>query len=191
MDKRKTIIGGCVMLLLCVLAAWAFGLFGGTDPALAKLQELGDQMAQANLPQAQQDQLRSQFREQMGTLTDDQRRAFFDANRDQWQSRSQEQMNAFFAMSKADQQKRLDEIITRMSQPRDNQRSRAGNRTPNGGGRRSMTEAQREERSKRRLDQSTPKTRAQLAEFRKMLDKRAQERGVKLQSNWGRGFGGA
>ena len=187
MDKRKAIIGGCVVLLLSVTAAWAFGLFGGTDPDIAKLQDLGEQMTQANLPQAQQDQLRSQFREQMGTLTDDQRRTFFDANRDQWESRSQEQMNAFFAMSKADQQKRLDEMITRMSQPRDNQRSGAGNRTPNGGGRASMTEAQREERSKRRLDRSTPKTRAQLAEFRKMLDQRAWERGVTLQNNWGRG----
>ncbi len=45
-----------------------------------------------------------------------------------------------------------------------------------------MTEAQREERSKRRLDGTSPKMRAQYAEFRKMLDKRAQERGVKLPS---------
>ncbi len=128
MDKRKTIVGGCVMLLLCIAAAWGFGLFGGTDPAVAKLQELGNQMADKNLPPAQQDQLRDQFREQVRSLTDDQRRTFFDANRDQWQSRSQARMDEFFALSKADQQKRLDEMINRMSKPRDNQRPGAAAR---------------------------------------------------------------
>jgi hypothetical protein len=174
-------------------------LFGGTDPAIAKLQEIGNQMSQDNLPDAQRDQLRDQFRQQMRSMTDDQRRTFFDSNRGQWQARAQQRMDEFFAMSKADQQKRLDDIINRMNQPRGNQQrqfgggggpSGGGFRGGDGGGRGGGTEGQREERAKRRLDGSTPQMRAQFAAFRRMLDKRAQERGVKLNNNWGRGFGG-
>jgi hypothetical protein len=183
MDKRKATIGVGVAILIAIAAAWALGMFGGTDPAVAKLQEIGSQAFDDKLPEAQREQFRNQFRQQMDTMTDDQRRAFFDANRDQWQARSQERMNEFFKMSAVDQQKRLDEIINRMSQPRDNQRQNAG-RGPGGGGR-SMTEAQREERSKRRLDSTSPQSRAQFAQFRKMLDKRAAERGVKMDGGWG------
>ena len=93
-------------------------------------------------------------------------------------------MDEFFELSKVDQQKHLDEIINRMSQPRNNQRQNAG-RNQNGGGRSSMTEGQREERSKRRLDSTSPRMRAQYAQFRMMLDKRAAERGVKVQGGWG------
>jgi hypothetical protein len=186
MNKRKAAIGVGVVIVLAAIGAWAFGMFGGTDPAIAQLQELGKQAFDDKLPESQRDQFRSQFRQQMGSLTEDQRRAFFDANRDQWQARSQERMNEFFKMSKADQQKRLDEIINRMSQPRNNQRQNAGQ----GGGRgSSMTEAQREERSKRRLDSTTPQGRAQMAQFRKMIDQRAAERGVKIPSGGG-GWGG-
>lgn len=193
MDKRKAIISCSVAILLAAAGAWGFGLFGGTDPAVAKLQQLSDQMSDKNLSPAQVDQLRGEFRQQLPTLTDDQRHAYFEANRDKWMARSQEQMGEFFAMSKADQQKRLDEIIGRMTQPRDNQRqnnSGRGQSTNNGrDGRGNMTEAQREERSKRRLDSTSPKMRAQYTEFRRMLDKRAEERGVKIENPWGRGPG--
>lgn len=188
MDKSKTIVGGVAIFILAAVA-WLFGLFGGTDPAIAKLQELGDQMNQENLPDAQRDQLRDQFRQQMQGLTDDQRRAFFDANRSQWEARSAERMNQFFAMSKADQNKRLDEILNRMNQPRG---QNAGGRNQNGGGAnggnrggRSMSEAQREERSKRRLDNTSPKQRAQFTAFRKALDQRAAQRGIKIDNGRG------
>lgn len=204
MNKRKSIIGGGVAILLLVAAAWGFGFIGETDPAIAQLQQLGEQMSGKNLPDAQRDQLRDDFRQQIRSLSDDQRRAFFDANRDQWQARSEQRMSEFFAMSKADQQKRLDEIINRMNQPRDTQRQTAagqnrggqdrgagGNNNGGRGGRGGMTEGQREERSKRRLDQTSPKMRAQFSEFRRRLDERAQQRGVKINDPpWGGGFGG-
>jgi ABC-type transporter Mla subunit MlaD len=185
--KRKGIIGGIVAVLVLVAAAWGFGLFGGTDPVIAKLQEIGDQMQDKNLPDADRDRLRGEFRQQMDTMTDAQRHTFFEANRDQWQARSAQQMDQFFAMSKADQQKRLDEILNRMNQPRENQRQGANNGR---GNRPNMTEAQREERSKRRLDSTTPKTRAQFSAFRQALEQRAQQRGIKLPPGGGPGFGG-
>jgi hypothetical protein len=187
MDRRKAIIGGCVVILLGVACAWAFGLFGGTDPAVAKLQEIGDQMAGKNLPDVLRNQLRDQFRDQMRSMTDEQRRAFFDTNRDQWQARSQQRMDELFSLPKGEQQKKLDQILKSASQSRNNQRPNGGNQNGTHGSGRSMTEAQREERSKRRLDGTTPKMRAQYAEFHRMLDQRAQQLGVKPPESWHRG----
>jgi hypothetical protein len=193
MNKRKWIIAGCG-LMLAAIGAWSFGLFGGSDPAIAKLQEIGNQMQDNNLSDAQRNQLRDDFRQNMRSMTDDQRRAFFDANRDQWSGRMQQRMDEYFAMSKADQQKRLDDILNRAVAARNspqqgNGQTNRGNRGGNRGGR-NMTDAQREQRSKQRLDRTSPKMRAQVAEFRKQLDTRAQQRGIQLGDQRGGGFGG-
>jgi hypothetical protein len=76
-----------------------------------------------------------------------------------------------------------------MSQPREDRRRNDGGKGADRGGRNwgNMTEAQRDERSKRRLDRSTPKMRAQFAEFRKRLDARAKERGISELPGWWRG----
>jgi hypothetical protein len=186
MGKRNATIGVVVILVLAA-AAWASGLFGGTDPAVAKLQEMADQAFDANLPEAQQDQMRDQFRQQMQALTPQQRDAFFDANRGRWMELAEQRMDQFFAMSQQEQQKRLDDILNRMSQPRENRGGEVGrgNRGGDRGGWRNMTEAQREERSKRRLDQTSPKMRAQFSEFRKRLTERAKERGMPEPPGWG------
>jgi hypothetical protein len=188
-NKRRAVISSVVTMLLVGVAAWAFGFFSRTDPAVAELQEIGSQMWDRNLPDAQRNQLRTDFRQRMESMTEDQRRAFFDANREQWDGRIRERMDEFFAMSKADQQKRLDEILNRIMQARNSPQPNANDRGNRGSGR-SMTDAQRDERSKRRLDRTTPKMRAQFAEFRKQLDKRAQQRGIQLGDQRGRGFGG-
>jgi hypothetical protein len=194
MNKRKWIIAGCG-LILTAIGAWLFGLFGGADPALAKLQEIGNQMQDKNLSDAQRNQLRDDFLQNMRSMTDDQRRAFFDANRDQWTGRMQQRMDEYFAMPKADQQKRLDEILNRIAQAQKSQQQNASSQRNRGagnsrGGGRNMTDAQREERSKRRLDRTTPKMRAQFSEFRRQLDSRAQQRGIQLGDQRGRDFGG-
>jgi hypothetical protein len=103
-------------------------------------------------------------------------------------------MDEYFAMSKADQQKRLDEILNRMVQARNSaqQDAKGGNRNANSnrGGSRNMSDAQREQRSKQRLDHSSPKMRAQASEFRKQLAARAQQRGIQLGNQRGGGYGG-
>src|SRR3954451_3525115 len=159
MRKRKTFIGGVAVILLLIAAAWAFGFFHRTDPAIAELQQLGSQAWDRSLPEAQRSESRDQFRQRMDSLTDDQRRAFFDANRDQWTGRMQQRMDEYFALSKAEQQKRLDDILNRIAAARNpSQQSTGqanrGNRGGNRGGRRNMTDAQREQRSKQRLDRT-------------------------------------
>jgi hypothetical protein len=100
-------------------------------------------------------------------------------------------MNGFFAMSPAEQQKRLDEIIDQMNRPRESRALNGGGEQRAGRGDRggwgNMTEAQRDERSKRRLDQTSPKMRAQFTEFRKKLEVRAKERGISQLPGWGPG----
>jgi uncharacterized membrane protein len=188
MNKRRAIISSVLTVFLVGVTAWAFGFFSRTDAAVAELQQLGSQMRDKNLPDAQRSQLRTDFRQRMESMTDDQRRAFFNANREQWDARNRERMDEYFAMSKADQRKRLDEILNRMVQSQNSQQPNANGQSNRGG--RNMSDAQRDERSKRRLDRTTPKMRAQFAEFRKQLDKRAQERGVQLSDHGGGGFGG-
>jgi hypothetical protein len=194
MNKRKMIISMVLTILLVGLAAWAFGFFNRTDSAIAELQQIGNQMSDRNLNDAQRNQLRSDFRQRMDSMTQEQRRAFFDANRDQWAGRAQQRMDEFFAMSKAEQQKRLDEILNRVLQAKNSQQPNSngqGNRGANNSrGGRNMTDAQREQRSKQRLDRTTPKMRAQATEFRKQLEARAQQRGIQLGDQRGRGFGG-
>jgi len=199
MDRRK-LIAGVAAIVVLVAGAWALGIFGGADPAAAELQQLGAQMFDPGVPEPQRDQLRDDFRKRMGAMSDDQRRAFFDANRDQWMGRIEQRMDAFFEMSPADQQKRLDEIINRMIEPGNQARPNAGgNRGGWGGGAvgggwsgggGNMTEAQRDERAKSRLDRTSPKMRAQLPEFRRRLDERAKERGIGELPGWGFPGGG-
>src|SRR3954470_18340732 len=114
MNKRRAIVSTVLTVLLVGLAAWAFGFFGRTDPAIAELQQMGDQMRDRNLTDAQRSQLRDDFRQRMDAMRADQRWAFFDSNRGQWTGQMQKRMDEFFALSKADQQKRLDDILDRM-----------------------------------------------------------------------------
>ena len=129
MDKKKVSIGVVVALLVMVCGAWAMGYFHGTDPAFAELQQLRDQMRSA--PEADRQALRDQFRQKMDGLSEDQRRSFFESNRGQFRQEQAKRMAEFFAMSPADQKKRLDEIIDQM-QKRQKERAAAG---ANGGGR--------------------------------------------------------
>jgi hypothetical protein len=190
MTQRKTIAAVSIIAIFAI-AVWFFGLFGSTDPAVAELQQMADQAFSQNLTEAQETQYRDQFRQRMETLTPEQREAFFDANRDRWMERMEQRMDEYFAMTPADQQKRLDEILNRMSQPRKRRPEAGGDNNRGGdrgrGGWGNMTEAQRDERSKRRLDRTSPKMRAQFSEFRKQLEDRAKERGITQMPGWGRG----
>ena len=106
-----SVISNTGLMIQNIGAAWAMGYFHRTDPAFAELQQLRDQMRAA--PEADRQGLRDQFRQKMEGLTDDQRREFFQSNRGQFRQDMRRQMNEFFAMSPADQKKRLDEMIDR------------------------------------------------------------------------------
>jgi len=197
MDKRKLAIAVVIVLVLAG-AAWAFGLIGRTDPVVAEMQQLRDQMFQnRDLPQAERRAQWENFRQRMDSLTEAQRDALRDGGRERWQQFGQQRMDEFFKLPPDQQRQRLDEMIDRMEQ---RQRERAQNPNANqgggrggrGGDRGNMTDAQRDQRRKERLDRTSPKMRAQFTEFGRRLNERRAERGLPpVEGGPGRGgFGG-
>jgi hypothetical protein len=180
MDKRKFAIA-LVVVFVSAAAAWAFGFFRGTDPVVAEMQQLRDQMFQnRDLPEAERRAQWENFRQRMDGLTDAQRAALRDGGRDQWQQFAQQRMDQFLQLPPDKQRQRLDEMIDRMEQrqreraqnPNANQARRGGDRGSN------LTDAQRDQRRKERLDRTNPKMRAQFAEFGRLMNQRRAERGL-------------
>ena len=191
MDQRRVTIATVMILVTVFGSAWALGFFRGTDPAVAELQQLRDQMfVNRDLPEAERRAAWENFRQRMDNLTDEQRDALRRDGRERFQQFAQLRMDEFFMLSPAEQQARLDEILDRMQerQRERGQNPNAGNRGNRGGRGRNLTDAQRDERRKRRLDRVDPKMRAQFSQFRRMLDDRAQQRGLPpLQGRGGPG----
>ncbi len=196
MNKRRTVLAAIAIVLVAAGAAWALGMFGG-DAQIAELNQMREQMfANRDLPDEQRQQLREQFRQRIDGLSESQRRQFFESSRGQWMQHAQERMDEFFALPAAERQARLDQMIDRML---DRQRERAqnpnadNNRGPGRGGPggwANLTDAQREQRAKQRLDHTTPQMRAQRDEFRRQLTERLQKRGIDPGSVRGGGFRG-
>src|SRR6476646_3923964 len=101
MSKRRVVLSGSLLIVLLGMGAWAFGFFNRTDAKIAALKQIGEQMRDKDLPEAQRNEMREDFSQQFKSLSDEQRRAFFDSNRDQWMSQAQKRMDEYFAMSKA------------------------------------------------------------------------------------------
>jgi hypothetical protein len=186
MNTRKIIYAASGLLIL-LAAAWMFGLFGGTDPVVAEMQQLRDQMR--DLPEAQRRAQWDAYRQRMETLTEEQRNALR-GDRGQWQQFAQQRMDEFFQLPPDAQRQRLDEMIDRMEQRR---KERAQNPNANRGNRggdrnRNLTDAQRDQRRKERLDRTSPKMRAQFTEFGRRMNDRRAERGLPpVEGRGGRG----
>lgn len=177
MNARK--ISYAVAGLLALLAAaWMFGPFGGTDPVVAEMQQLRDQMR--DLPDDQRRAAWDNYRQRMEGLTDAQRDALR-GDRGQWQQFAQQRMDEFFQLPPAEQRQRLDDMIDRMEQhAKERARNPSANRGGRGGGDggRNLTDAQRDQRRKERLDRTSPKMRAQFSEFGRLMNERRAERGL-------------
>src|SRR5262245_4127632 len=114
MNKRNITIG-VIAVLVAAGAAWAF--IGRTDPVVADMQQMRDQMfANRDLPEDQRRAQWQDFRQRMDGLSEDQRRAMWESGRERFQQFAQQRMDEFFALPPADQTKRLDEIIDRMQE---------------------------------------------------------------------------
>lgn len=187
MDKRKVTIAAIVFIAVAA-GAWALGLFGGADPVVAEMQQLRDEMfANRDLPEAERRAQWDAYRQRMEGLTDAQRDALRAGGRQRWEQFGQQRMNEFFALPPVEQTKKLDEFINRMLE---RQKNPNANRGPRGGGDRgrNLTDAQRDQRRKERLDRTSPKMRAQFTEFRRRLDDRMKQRGLPpMEGGPGRG----
>lgn len=169
MNKRTTIVSGVVLLLVIVAATWAYFR---ADPVVAEMQQLRDEMmANRDLPEADRRAQWDNFRQRMDSLSDAQRRAVWDGGRERF---GRQRMDEFFQLPRAEQQKRLDQIIDRMQARQNNGGGRGG---PGRGGR-NMSEAQRDQRRKEMISRTDPKMRAQFDQFRQMMGQRMKERGI-------------
>ena len=103
-----------------------------------------------------------------------------------------DRMDTFFALPPEEQRLKIDERVAQIIERRQNPDrggSRCGgqgrdvgrgeNNQHRGGYRRGRTEAQRDERSKRRLDRIDPRLRAQFTEYCRLLNERLEQLGHK------------
>ncbi len=190
--KKKWLIA-LVVLLLMAVAAWAY-LPEGKDPNLANFEQLREQMDGAT--DLQRRELWGQMREELRNLPEESRRALFEERRQRWEAREQKFLNDFFAKTPAEQIALLDSQIDeeqerrerwaqrRAQQGGDGQRGNWGGRGRGGDGQRGNWGGRGRggrnsiERRKNYLDRTSPQTRAQRSEYRRMRAERRKALGL-------------
>ncbi len=185
--KNHKLAISAVVITLVVGVGWAMGFFEKTDPQVAELQQLRDENIQ-KMDQMPEEQRRG-FRDRVEQLSPEQRQQFFDSSRERFQTMMLNRVDEFFALPPEEQQKKLDDMIDRMEERR-KQREANGGEGRRGGNRGNMTPGQRDQRSKERLDRTTPELRAKVDRFRDMLNDRREERGLDPVRGFRGMFGG-
>jgi hypothetical protein len=198
--KAKWLVLAFLVLLFSGLGAWA--MTSGEDPQLTKVKELRAQLEAA--PEGQRRELWGQMRQEMEKLPEKAREALFEDRRKEWEAGLDKRMEEFFSKPRAEQLAQIDKEIDadeKRRVERDRRRAqgqangkggdrgrggpggggRGGPGAGNGGGRGGRgggDSAARMQRSKNYLDKSSPESRAQRSEYRRMSDERRQARGL-------------
>lgn len=200
--KKKWILL-LMLLLLSISGLGAWAMTTRRDPNLVKAQELRAQMENATPEQRRE--LRGQMRETIENMSEPAREQFFEAGRKDWEAREAKRMDEFFAKPYAEQIKEIDKQIDRDEQRRKDWEKRrqanggqgtagaggpgggGGRGGPGGGGRggpgggrggRNLDPAAQLARSKNYLDRTSPESRAQRGEYRRMMQDRRTARGL-------------
>lgn len=187
MSRQRIAAAGCVLLI--ALAGWGLWgwLFG--DPEMARALDLQQQLASADesMSEEQRRALWGQFREQMDQLSPEQQSQLRDSMRGQFEARMDRRMDEFFALPSGQRVAYLDQQINEMEQRRQQFAGGGGplagprgDRQAGGGrgDRSSLTPAERSQRSKQRLDRSTPDQRAKRSAYFAALNERREQRGL-------------
>jgi hypothetical protein len=172
--KTKWIVAAMILLLMAV-AAWAY-MPQGKDPNLAMIEQLREQMDGATDDQRRE--LWGQMREAYRNLPEDARRQL-------WEAREQEFLNKFFAMTPTEQIEKIDEQLKEEEERRKQWAQRRAQQSDRGardggrrGGRGGRGSRDSVERRKNYLDRTSPQTRAQRSEYRRLRDARRQALGM-------------
>jgi hypothetical protein len=192
--KKWTIAIVLLLVLLSGLGAWAMS--SGKDPHVAKVEALRAQMDNATGDQRRE--LRSQMRAEFEQMPEAAREQFFADRQQEFEARQAKELSEFFAKPYAEQMAIIDKQIDESERRRKEwqQRQQNGgaqaNRQgfggpgggrgfggPGGGGRaRSNDPAAALQRGKNYLDRTSPESRAQRSEQRRMMQMRRQQRGL-------------
>jgi hypothetical protein len=171
-STRRNAAIGAALLAIALGVAWWMGLFGErVDPAVAELEAMARTMfAQGGPPGPPP----PEFRAKIEALTDAQRQQFFQRNRPPFLAEMNRRMDALFAKGgdalRAEAKARAAAVIA-MRQQGDQGGGPGG--PPFG----NMSEAQRDEMRKRRLDFMDSDTRAQVTELKRMVDAELKSQG--------------
>jgi hypothetical protein len=170
--KGRAIAASIAGLTLVAALAWWWGLFGERiDPAVAELEALAKQMfAQGGPPGPPP----PEFRAKIEALTEAQRQQFFQRNRPPFMAEMNRRMDALFAQGaealRKEAKARAADVIAMRKQG-------DGAGGPGGPPWGNMSEAQRDEMRKRRLDFMDSDTRAQFTEMKRMVDEELKSQG--------------
>ena len=166
MNKKNAITATVILALLAALA-WAF--FPSEDPKLAEAKQMRDELFQKvdSMNPQQMRAGREAIREKTRDFTQSQRRAFGRGMRQFMMNK----VDNLLALPPEQQTQELDKWIDRMEEIRKNHEPR-GDRGAN------LTQAERDQRRKQRLDRTTPQMRAKMDRMKDLINQRREERGL-------------
>ncbi len=183
-----------LLLLLIPIFGWQAWRMIASGRALNKAIELQAKLDDRTLSDEQRQQLFRDLRGTMANLSSSQRQVLFAEQ----QKRQEKELDHYFAMSKAEQKKYLDDRINRMQQgmakqngarPAGTANAKAGSPGGNvsasfgaGGGKgfggKGGSPDEIESRKKKMLDNTSADLRAKNDRFRREMDQRMKERGI-------------
>jgi len=210
MKKRTTTIVLAIAFLFVCGVVWALRN-RGPDPQVKKVQQMQKELFGGNERPSREKM--EGFHKEMSKLTPEQHRELRQPMREQMERRMNKLIDGYFALPPDQRKNYLDKRIGEMEKHRKERekqrREREANRGPSGqgpnrlgmgpnqtprgegnanrgrpGGGRNRTPEQRAQRRNRRLDNTTPERRAQMAEFFAALRKRRIELGLPANP-WG------
>ena len=166
MNKKNAITATVILALLAALA-WAF--FPSEDPKLAEAKQMRDELFQKvdSMNPQQMRAGREAIREKTRDFTQSQRRAFGRGMRQFMMNK----VDNLLALPPEQQTQELDKWIDRMEEMRKNHEPR-GDRGAN------LTQAERDQRRKQRLDRTTPQMRAKMDRMKDLINQRREQRGL-------------
>ncbi len=167
MSKRavkKSVIGVTTLAVVTLLAGWLFGWFS-EDPAIAEVRQMQAKLGDTGMKDTDRRALMQQIRTKMDSFSPDVRRNLWENNRQAFEKRMDKHVGDLLAMSKADRNKALDADIDRMQKMRAEAQANAQNNqgaNANNPQQRNRSQAlsddQRVDRMKNRLDRSSPES---------------------------------
>jgi hypothetical protein len=179
-------------LLLALLLLLGVGYAGyrafATDPEVEKVKELRQELSAKGLTPEQRRALFGQLRDALGRLSPEQRRDAQRTMADERRKRMAADMQRYAQMSRAERTRYLDENIRRMEERRRQAQAGQGAGARGGPGqagagsagtnRPALSPAERDQRRRQWLDDTSPEFRAQLDQYRKDMQARRQQLGL-------------
>jgi hypothetical protein len=176
-NRKRLIVSALVIAFMGIL--WCFW----PNMHLARARDLRDRLSSGNLSGEERQQVRGQLRRELQLIPPDQRRNL-------WRERQRQMLEEYFALSAKDKRASLDRIIEQAEAARA-ERQQTANKNDSGASqnapnRRNLSQEERDQRRKARLDYSTPEERVLRHEFFHDLQARRQQLGLPTRGPWGR-----